>query len=434
MYRPQNIPRESLKSQRNPSRRSQSQAFSPQRENNWIQKELSHVPLDDSEDRLSEFDSVKFEQERQRDWSNLNRSIEMSQTMIENLGKHKDTTLKEIRNVDNSKTQSKKSLIVEEKLASKGLSSRPSEMNPTYRTDSSFVNEITQEIKKTYDQNLKDLKSKLQQSLKKRKAGDRSSSVSKAVTKESPEKRSNQVYDLIEKFVDKETSYEREDPHERSTVSRHHHRDHHREKDHHHHRHKERSKSKHNIKESEEPSIHKSSHHTKPHHHHKTRTQSVGRVHHDEIASSSHHRSHKEGRRSSQSRTSYNPSRDSVMSELAHGRDSIMRQIQGSKEIHSGFMKNLDNFLMEKLIQRLDNDKKLSSNPYYQLYKDMLVEKHQINPSITITNRTPERPSDNPVILLLFPLPIFSSELCWDTTRKNAATVKTFTFQILPQR
>ena len=443
-YKPQNVvPRESLKSFN--QSRNQSQVFSPQRErdgHNWIQNQLNQVSMYDSEDRQSEFDSEKFEQERQKDWSNLNRSIEMSQNMIENLGKHnKDTTLKEIRNVDNrraSKTQDKV-------VASKVSSSRPSEMNPTYRTDSSFVNEITQEIKKTYDQNLKDLKSKLQQSLKKRKGGDRSHSVSKVVTKESPEKRANQVYDLIEKFViDKESSYERETPHERSTVSHHrdhrdqkdhrdhkdyrkhkersqdkessyeretpherstvsHHRDHREHRDHkdhnHHHKHKERSKSRHNIKESEEQKTHKSSHHhhhqhTKPHH--KVRTQSVGRVHHhDEIASSSHHshhRSHKEGRRSSQSRTSYNPSRDSVVSELSHGReDSIIRHIKGHKEVHSGFMKNLDNFLMEKLIQRLDNDKKLSSNPYYQLYKDMLVEKHQIHPSITVTNRTPER-------------------------------------------
>ncbi len=397
-YKPQNVvPRESLKSFN--QSRNQSQVFSPQRErdgHNWIQNQLNQVSMYDSEDRQSEFDSEKFEQERQKDWSNLNRSIELSQNMIENLGKHnKDTTLKEIRNIDNrraSKTQDKV-------VASKVSSSRPSEMNPTYRTDSSFVNEITQEIKKTYDQNLKDLKSKLQQSLKKRKAGDRSHSVSKVTTKESPEKRANQVYDLIEKFViDKESSYEKETPHERSTVSHHRdHRDHRDHKDHHHHhKHKERSKSRHNIKESEEHKSHKSSHH---HHHtkpHKVRTQSVGRVHHhDEIASSSHHshhRSHKEGRRSSQSRTSYNPSRDSVISELSHGReDSIIRHIKGHKEVHSGFMKNLDNFLMEKLIQRLDNDKKLSSNPYYQLYKDMLVEKHQIHPSITVTNRTPER-------------------------------------------
>lgn len=397
-YKPQNVvPRESLKSFN--QSRNQSQVFSPQRErdgHNWIQNQLNQVSMYDSEDRQSEFDSEKFEQERQKDWSNLNRSIELSQNMIENLGKHnKDTTLKEIRNIDNrraSKTQDKV-------VASKVSSSRPSEMNPTYRTDSSFVNEITQEIKKTYDQNLKDLKSKLQQSLKKRKAGDRSHSVSKVTTKESPEKRANQVYDLIEKFViDKESSYEKETPHERSTVSHHRdHRDHRDHKDHHHHhKHKERSKSRHNIKESEEHKSHKSSHH---HHHtkpHKVRTQSVGRVHHhDEIASSSHHshhRSHKEGRRSSQSRTSYNPSRDSVISELSHGReDSIIRHIKGHKEMHSGFMKNLDNFLMEKLIQRLDNDKKLSSNPYYQLYKDMLVEKHQIHPSITVTNRTPER-------------------------------------------
>jgi len=326
-----------------------------------------------------------LKQQRDEDWRKVNDSLEISQMMIENLGRSTEKKSKPQTETPLKNSQQTYPKENEKKLQIHEL--QPIE-GPTRRTESSFASEVAEELWNNYVDNLQNLKEKVKQTFQHRKEKKRSSSVIKShsILKSS-------IQDERD-FQPRQSTYMREDPsekHARSTKYSQETSEYTRAR-----KISPSEKSNHN-RSSYKPGVESS--------HKGRRTQSVGRV--PEI----YNEYEREKDRGRNERESYNRTmRKSSVNEMSRrrsyveddrrekerGRSEKKRERERSHKESSKFIKEMDNFLMEKFIERLINEKKLSDNPYFKLYKEMLVEKGRLKSSYSGSRRTSHSQSRYP--------------------------------------
>jgi len=351
-------------------------------------------------------DKEQLKYQRERDWRRVSDSLEVSQKMIENL----ERTAEKIKSKDKSPLQKSHQKYTNEKERRRQSQERQTTDNPSRRTESSFASEVAEELWNNYVGNLQDLKEKVKQTIHYRKDKQRSNSG----VKPRNEKRLSSTYGERDSNR-KSSNYIRDEPSEKHSSSGKYYRDP-----------SEFNRSrKRPHSPSENSNYNRSSYKPSGSIYKERRTQSVGKVfdiygayrRHDDRYERERDRNRDRERSRSKSRNerdSYKDMRRSSINEKrsSQGRSyndyheeeirnkkrerSRRKEKERSHKESSKFIKEMDDFLMEKYIERLDNDKKLSDNPYFKLYKEMLVEKGKLKSSYSGSRRTSHSQSINP--------------------------------------
>ena len=255
----------------------------------------------------------------------------------------------------------------------------------TNRTNNSIIDEITQDIRRAYEQNIEDLKMKLKSSLRKSKLNGRSHSSSSNQHRKHkhPESKSmmgkeRSLYAISEKIESQESnkkpkthnSFEKQDVSTEKKLFR---------------RNKEETSSNQGDDYVSDESRKKSEHLTKEY----STTESPNSVQESRLRKSkqaedkrvTHPRGVKEEKnllRSSDERKHVRP---------YHERYSASRE-DTKRTDKSNFTHDMDGFLVEKLVERLEHDRMLGDNPYFQLYKNMVAQNRKFSVSYSGTYRT----------------------------------------------
>lgn len=234
-------------------------------------------------------------------------------------------------NSDTNESKTKERGTVESKRGTEGSSNR---------TELSLVNEIAEELKKTYEQNLEGLKSKLMESLKKKKS-KKNYSISE--TRPEIEEKNMRKSHQRQEIYDKEKRNIRE----------------HSEKKHS----RDASRGKERLRESSDI----------------IKLELFADLSHSRDLRGSQKSISKEYMRGSTGKRSRDPSNEKRRKKK-HSRE---------REQNSSFLGEVDDFLMEKLVEKIDNDKQMAENPYFQMYKEMVMKKKKARSTSQSTTNQP---------------------------------------------
>ena len=253
----------------------------------------------------------------------------------------------------------------------------------TNRTNNSLINEITQDIRRAYEQNIEDLKLKLKSSFIKSKLNGRSHSSSSNQHKHPEAKlakgKEPSLYAISEKIESQESSkkpalynsFEKQDINIEKKLF---------------HRNKEESSSNQGDDYISDESRKKSEHLTKefsttesPNSVQESRLKKPKEVEYKQTAH--HPRVIKEEKNI--------PRRGDERKHVRnyHERSSASRE-ETRRTDKSNFNNDMDGFLVEKLVERLEHDRMLGDNPYFQLYKNMVAQNRKFSVSYSGTYRT----------------------------------------------